>query len=96
MLTIENYIEWALEKQKLKSDSDLCRALELSLVQVCHWRKRKVLPSDESMVKLAKLAGADIVLALHYIGWWRAVSRNEHQAAAVFLSMIQQYEKVAA
>lgn len=87
MKTIDDYLELAKEKQGLKSDRQLGRALEFKSQSISFWRHRKTIPSDENMVELAKLAGEDPETALLELAYWRTCSRNEHAAAQVFLRM---------
>jgi hypothetical protein len=96
MLSIDNYVDQAKASLNTNSDSELSRQINLSPGQVNSWRKRKSLPTDETMVRLASAGKVDVKLAILHLGWWRAVSRDEHQAAAVFLTMIEQHEKLAA
>lgn len=96
MNSIDDYIDSALEKIGSKSDRELCRRLNLSLMQVCYWRNRKSLPTDETMAKLASLSGKNVEFALINLNWWRAVSRNEHIAADHYFHMIESYQNEAA
>ena len=96
MLSLDDYIELALKEAEITSDVKLCHALDLSKSQVSYWRSRKTLPSDETMAKLAKLAKMDVELALLNLGWWRAVSRNEHLAATSYKKLIENYHPIAA
>lgn len=96
MLSIDDYIDAALKELKLTSQTGLCKALDLSTTQVSYWRKRKSIPSDETMAKLAKLANTDVDLALLHLSWWRSVSRDEHTAARHYKRMIDHYHPIAA
>lgn len=96
MLSIDDYIDEAKKINGIKSDVGLGREIQLSNSQVAYWRKRKSLPSDETIVKLATLAKMDVDLALLHLSWWRAVSRNEHQAASRYKLMIENYHPIAA
>ncbi len=63
-VTVDWYIDTAREKARIPSDGKLAIGMEMARVNVNHWRQKKSLPSDENMVKLAKLTGVDPRVAL--------------------------------
>jgi hypothetical protein len=92
MLTIDDYIDTAIDKQKLRSDRALSVKLGLSPTSVCHFRTKKAWPSDGTMIKLATLAELDQTEALLVLNIWR----NMDSAAAPLYSRILDKLKVAA
>lgn len=64
MRTIQDYLEAAREHQHLGSDRQLAKKLGLAGGAVHHFRTGKALPSPDTMVKLARLAGLDEQVAL--------------------------------
>jgi transcriptional regulator with XRE-family HTH domain len=64
MRTIQDYLDLAFERQELGSDRQLSRKLGLSDGAVSQFRTGKTLPSSETMIKLAWLAGIDEQVAL--------------------------------
>ncbi len=96
MLSIDDYIEYAQAFNGNLNDAQLSRELNLSQSQVGFYKKRKSLPSDETMVRLAEMGNQNIDLALLHLNWWRAVSRDEYMAASHYKYMIESFEKQAA
>jgi len=89
MLSIDDYIDAAIANETLKSDVELGRRLGLSNSQISNYRKRKSLPCDDTMVRMAKMARMDVVTALLHLSWWRTVSRDEFLAATTYKNMIE-------
>ncbi len=71
-VTVDWYIDTAREKARIPSDGKLAIGMEMARVNVNHWRQKKSLPSDENMVKLAKLTGVDPRVALIDCKIWSA------------------------
>ena len=72
MKNINDYIDLARKKHSLKSDRRLSAALGLSEVAVQRWRAGVSIPSDDTMVKLADMAGISKEQALLELSYWRA------------------------
>jgi hypothetical protein len=70
--TIDGYLDAAIKRQGLKSDRDLARALGFVGGAISQWRTRRTWPADETMVRLADLAGMDPSQALLDLNVWRA------------------------
>lgn len=88
-----DYLDLAIEKQGLKSDRELCRALELKSNTIATGIRRGVyLPSDDTMIKLAELAGEDPDIALLRLNVWRA---KTDAARAHYRSIEQRIVKYA-
>lgn len=66
------YIEEAKAKSGAKSDRKLCEMLGMAENATHAWKKRNVLPSDETMMKLAQIAGVDPWTALLDLNMWRS------------------------
>ena len=81
---LDQYLDIAKENHSIKADRQLSIALGLTHGQVNNFRKGKALPSDETMVKIAQLAGIDPEKALHELAYSRCISRNEFEAANVW------------
>lgn len=64
MRNIQEYLDQAIENQQLGSDRQLTRKLGLTGSAVSQFRSGKMLPSPETMVKIARLAGIDDQVAL--------------------------------
>lgn len=93
MLTIDDYINRAKTAQKLNSDRDLDRALGFKGQPTSHWRTKRTWPADETMVKLAEMAGIDPAQALMDLGIWRASSPK---VSAIYSSISERLAKVSA
>jgi len=75
--TIDDYCDAARRRDpELTSDRQLCLALGLSMSMISHLRCRRAWPEAETMVRLARLAGADPAQALLDLGMWRAKSKE--------------------
>ena len=84
------YLDLAIKKQRLKSDRELSRALDLkSNNTITNMRSGKHLPSDDTMIKIAKLAGEPVDVALLRLNLWRSKTpetRQEYAALAARLT----------
>jgi hypothetical protein len=72
--SIDSYIDRALKNGRFKSDSALDRALDLKGSSVSTWRNKKALPSEDTMLLLAKLAAINPLRALADLHFWSAKS----------------------
>lgn len=83
-LSIDDYIDAARRGAGLASDRQLCAHLNLSSATTSQWRTRRSWPTDETMVRLADLAGLDPVTALIDLNRWRAAAVQATRAAAIY------------
>lgn len=91
-MTIQELIQLAKVGSGATSLRHLSRILMLH-PQVPHsWEKGQSLPSDENMVKLAKLASFDEAEALLML----AILRTDGDARATYQAMLSEYKKRAA
>lgn len=91
-LDIDDYIDFAKEKQGLTSDNLLSQALGINRASISTWRKRKAWPSPDHMAHLAKLGGQDPDLAVLDLEIWR----NEGPAKEIFISIAARLSAAAA
>jgi len=97
-MQLAEYLDQARRVAGLTSDHQLARALNINSSGVCWYRSRRSLPSDDTMIKIAALAGVDARVALLDLNVWRAGSPETRAiyedmkrgvaAAAVLLSMM--------
>lgn len=92
MLTIDHYLDTAVDNLKLRSDRALSVKLGLSPGSVCHFRTKKAWPSDATMIKIARLAELDETEALLSLNIWR----NFDSDAAPLYSRLMDKLKAAA
>ena len=59
MHSIYDYIDAAKANSGISTDAELSRALGLTTPQVGFWKKKKSMPSCESMIKLAEMGNMD-------------------------------------
>ena len=71
-MTIDDYIDLAIAKQKFASERELGRALGFKGNPVNHWRTRRAWPADPTMIRLARMAGVDEIWALIELNVWRS------------------------
>lgn len=74
MRSIAEYIDLARSRQNFRSIRRLAQELEMGHSALLKMRDGEMYPSDEKMVRLAELAGADIQEALLNLNIWRSKS----------------------
>ena len=74
MLTIDDYCDTAKQRCRFRSDRVLSKALNVNNSSVSQWRTKRTWPADETMLRLADLAGVDPEQALLDLNAWRAAS----------------------
>ena len=89
MLTIDNYCDRAKAQSNIKSDRKLADALGITSPSLSQYRRKRAWPSDNTMVKLAELAGLDPKQGLLYLSTWRA----EGKALELFIEIANEYLK---
>lgn len=72
METLNDYLDAAIARQKVKSHNKLAIKMGFSPVDVHRWRNGQTLPQDQNMLVIADAAGADPDLALLRLAKWRA------------------------
>lgn len=72
MRTVKDYISEAQKKQGIPSNNKLAYALGITPTALSAIYKSKNIPSDETMIKLAELAGIPEEEALVDLSIWRA------------------------
>jgi hypothetical protein len=70
--SIIDYMDRAIELQGLSSDRDLARKMKKNQATISGWRSLKWLPTEEQMMALARLAGANEEQSLVLLNIWRA------------------------
>jgi len=85
---IDEYMDRAIEESHLGSERQLAKALNVSSPTVTAWRKRRALPSDQSMIALAELAHKDPDVALIVLNCLRTQSENARKSYLAILSLI--------
>ncbi|MEO0611779.1 MAG: helix-turn-helix domain-containing protein [Pseudomonadota bacterium] len=89
MQSVQEYMDAAIEAQNLTSDRQLARAIGITPAPINLLRKGKTLPSDETMIGIAKLAGEDVQIALLRLNIWRAGSAGSAKYYKNILSILQ-------
>ena len=79
------YVEAAIKNSGVTSDRKLAALMNMSPNVVSFWRSRKVLPSDEVMVRLAQVGGIDPFIALLDLNMWR----SEGAAKTTYKKMLE-------
>lgn len=72
MRQIDDYLELALTRNKIPSDNQLSKTLQVHHSSVGFWRSRRSWPSDEVMLRIADLAGIPRTVALMELNYWRS------------------------
>ena len=84
-MTVDEYMDTAKARCGINSDRALSLALNLRQAGTNEYRTRRAWPSDETMIRLADLAGADRDQALLDLNAWRATTAEVRS----------QYERIA-
>lgn len=92
MLTIDDYIDQAKDNQKLKSDRQLGEKIGVKGSYISHFRTKRTWPSDETMIKIADLAGLDQQEALLNLNIWRT---SNSVAAHVYAEIMDKFKSAA-
>lgn len=92
MRTIDDYLDAARGRAGLRSDREVGRELGLKGSIVSQWRTRRVWPADETMVRLAVLAGVDPQEALLELSYWR----TDGTARSYYLELLRRLTARAA
>lgn len=71
MRTIDDYIDAAKKRNDWKADGAIAKTLGTNHSAVSQWRTRRTWPSDETMLRLADLAGIPRTIALLELNYWR-------------------------
>jgi transcriptional regulator with XRE-family HTH domain len=70
--SLTDYMDAARSRHELRSDRALGREMDVEQAIVSRWRLGKANPSDDQMIRLAQLAGADPDQAVLLLGVWSA------------------------
>ena len=95
-VTIDDYIDLALSRQRFASERELGRALGFKGNPVNHWRTRRAWPADATMMRLARLAGVDPVWAVVELNVWRSPPGDVRQAYQALRTLLERSRGVAA
>ncbi len=95
-MTIDDYVDLALDRQLFASERELGRALGFKGNPVSHWRTRRAWPADPTMIRLSQMAGVDPVWALVELNIWRAPSVEVRQAYEAISSLLERTRGTAA
>jgi transcriptional regulator with XRE-family HTH domain len=71
MLILDHYLDAARSRQNLPSDRQLAIALGVTPGNISIYRHGKSWPSDNTMYRLAELAGVPVEVALLDLNCWR-------------------------
>lgn len=85
------YMDLAKQNQGLNSDNKLGKLIGFKGSAISYWRTGKALPSDESMIELAKLAKVDPFVALLDLNSWRATG----EAKKTYKKMLEKISTAA-
>lgn len=91
MQTVDDYLDAARRRHDLSSDRQLARALRVTAATVNGWRTKRTWPSDDTMIRLASMADADVSHALADLNVWRSKSpeaRSAYQQLAAQLGAV--------
>ena len=95
-MTIDDYIDLAMAKQGFDSERALGRALGFKGNPVNHWRSKRAWPADETMIRLAEVAGVDPVWALVELNIWRSPPGQARQGYETLRSLLERSRGAAA
>lgn len=90
--TLDDYIDLAKDRAGLTSDRDLGRRLGFTGSPISFWRTGKAAPADDTMIRLAEVAGVDPVKALIDLKVWTA----QGKAVGVYREIAEKLGRIAA
>ncbi len=73
-MNIDDYVDAALKAGDFPSERQLSIFLGFGPDAICTYRTKRAWPSDDTMIRLAEIAGADPEQALLDLNLWRATS----------------------
>ena len=76
-MKLENYFNLAKTKNNLNSSRKLAKTLGLSQNAVFFYEQKRAIPSDQTMLKIADLAGVKPEIALLDMNIWRNEANPE-------------------
>ena len=79
MKNFNDYMTLAIDRQKLASNNKLAKELGITSASISVLNQGKALPSEETMIKLAELAGLPKEEALIDLNLWRSRNNPEVQ-----------------
>ena len=79
MKNINDYMTFAIDRQKLASNNKLAKELGKTSASISVLNHGKALPSEETMITLAELAGLPKEEALIDLKLWRSINNPEVQ-----------------
>jgi hypothetical protein len=91
-MTIDMYCDLAIERNCLKSDRELSKALGFSGSDVSNYRRKRVWPSDITMIILAELAGLPAEIALIKLKIWQNSEACVREVYQRILTRLQNLE----
>lgn len=88
MIDIDFYLDTAKRNRSIKSDAELSRSIGFKSNAVTFFRTRKSFPSDQTMIRIAELAGIDKGQALLDLNIWRTdgETRSAYMSMAAILA----------
>ena len=95
-MTIDDYIDLAMSRKGFGSDRELGRALGFKGNPVNHWRSKRAWPADQTMIRLAQMAGVDPVWALVELNIWRSPPGEVLAGYETLRSMLERIRGAAA
>ena len=90
MRTVDFYLDEARKRGGFTSDRSMDKGLGLTPGAVCSYRIKRAWPSDETIIKLAKIAGISPEAALLDLNVWRSTG----SATVYYQLLIEQREKL--
>lgn len=88
MRTLNDYIKVAVIRNNFRSKREFCKALGVSPNATTTYNNG-TFPSDETMVKIAKLAGIDEATALLELAIWRTSGAAQKTYASILQKISQ-------
>ena len=84
-MDLNAYLDAAKAARGIPSDNQLAAALGMKRASVSHLRQGRSLPCDETMARIAELAGVDAGEALLRLNYWRARHGRARDAYRILL-----------
>lgn len=72
MYSIDEYLDRAMENKNIPSNNKLATVIGISGTSLNAFRTKRSWPADNTMIKIAELAGVDVQQALLDLNMWRS------------------------
>lgn len=93
-VSIDFYLDEAKRNYPFLSEADIARQIGVAPQTLNHWKKKRSLPKEHPMIKLAEMAGQDPVIAVQQLHLMRAETPEAREATLTTLSILYRLREI--